>query len=399
MDDDLLFIKSNQIQPKRISITNIFPLFLNSIFSPILLLSILFSFSFENSEITIYFKVTGNDIYIINKEFYKDPSQIIVNGELRETCKKTCTFEETPNTVVIKFEDVLESTENMFKDMTDILEIDLTNFDFSKVESMASMFYNCKYLQKIIFGNMDTSSVKNMNQLFDGCQTLTSIDLSKFKTSSVTNMRKLFSNCGSLKSIDLTSFNTQNVENIEDLFGGCQQLTSVDFSKFDSSKVKNMRGVFYNCYKLLFLDLSNFSTDSLNNIPYMFSGCKALIYLNIRPFKINSGVWTEAIFRSTPSYLKICLEDSSTKELLSSTGKTFDCSNTCFNKEINFKLDLVNHECVTNCNQHYEYGNYCYSSCPAGTYPKEDEYSCLKYLEKGYYISYYLENSVYKKCY
>ena len=199
MDDDLLFIKSNQIQPKRSSITNIFPLFLNSIFSPILLLSILFSFSFENSEITIYFKVTGNDIYIINKEFYKDPSQIIVNGELRETCKKTCTFEETPNTVVIKFEDVLESTENMFKDMTDILEIDLTNFDFSKVESMASMFYNCKYLQKIIFGNMDTSSVKNMNQLFDGCQTLTSIDLSKFKTSSVTNMRKLFSNCGSLK--------------------------------------------------------------------------------------------------------------------------------------------------------------------------------------------------------
>ena len=131
----------------------------------------------------------------------------------------------------------------------------------------------------------------------------------------------------------------------------------------------------------------------------MFSGCKALIYLNIRSFKIYSGVWTEAIFRSTPSYLKICLEDSPTKELLSSTGKTFDCSNTCFNKEINFKLDLVNHECVTNCNQHYEYGNYCYSSCPAGTYPKEDEYSCLKYLEKGYYISYYLENNVYKKCY
>jgi hypothetical protein len=45
----------------------------------------------------------------------------------------------------------------------------------------------------------------------------------------------------------------------------------------------------------------------------MFSGCKALIYLNIRSFKINSGVWTEAIFRSTPSYLKICLEDSATK--------------------------------------------------------------------------------------
>ena len=309
-------------------------------YSTILLFSILFSFTNENSEITIYFKVTGYDIYIINRAFYKDPSQIIVNGQLRDSYKKTCTFEDTPNTVVIKFDDdQLISTENMFKEVPDILEIDLTNFDFSKVESMASMFYGCTNLQKIIFGNIDTSSLKNMLQLFDGCQTLTSIDLSKFKTSSVTNMKRLFANCGSLETMDLTSFNTQNVEDMEDLFGNCRKLTSVDFSKFDSSKVKNMRGVFYNCNKLKFLDLSNFNTDSLTNIPYMFSGCKELIYLNIRHFKIKNGVWTEAIFRSTPSYLKICLEDSETQGLLSSTGKSFDCSNTCFNKEINFKLD------------------------------------------------------------
>ena len=75
-------------------------------------------------------------------------------------------------------------------------------------------------------------------------------------------------------------------------------------------------------------------------------------------------------------------------------GKLEDVCLERYLDEINFKLDLVNHECVTNCNQHYEYGNYCYSSCPAGTYPKKDEYSCLKYLEKGYYISYYLENNV-----
>ena len=185
------------------------------------------------------------------------------------------------------------------------------------------------------------------------------------------------------------------------MFGFCKQLTSIDFSNFSSAKVKNMRGIFYNDNNLLFLDLSNFNTDSLNNIPYMFSGCSSLIYLNIRPFKIKSEVWTEAIFRSTPSYLKICLEDPETQSLLSSTGKSFDRSNTCFDKDIDFKLDLVDHECITNCSnlQHYQLGNYCYNNCPSGFYPIEGEYRCLKYISTGYYIHYYYESSMYKRCF
>ena len=50
----------------------------------------------------------------------------------------------------------------MFEGVTTMKEIDLSNFDTSKVTTMASMFNQCVDLEKITFGNIVTSSVKNM---------------------------------------------------------------------------------------------------------------------------------------------------------------------------------------------------------------------------------------------
>ena len=348
----------------------------------------------ENSEIKLSIQGTGN-LEFINSNFYKEPSQVKVNGEIKASCKKTCEFENSPNEVIINFDENLNSGKNMFNGMSNILEIDLSNCQFSQVSSMEAMFCGCSNLKKINFGNIDTSSVQNMYQLFHGCVSLTTLDVSKFNTASVTSMKKMFAVCEKLISIDITNFNTQNVLDLEDMFGGCKTLSSIDFSSFDTSKVRNMRGIFYNCHNLKFLDLSNFSTDSLTNIPYTFSGCTSLIYLNLLNVRIRSGIWTESIFRSTPNYLKICISDPNTISLLSSTGKTFDCSDPCFDKTTDFKLDLVSHSCVINCDNHYEYENYCYGNCPSKTYPIEGQYLCLKNKPDGYY----LDSNKYKKCF
>ena len=54
----------------------------------------------------------------------------------------------------------------MFADLKNIVKIDLTKFDFSKVKGMAGMFSNCNGLTSIKFGNLSNykfNSKLNLN--------------------------------------------------------------------------------------------------------------------------------------------------------------------------------------------------------------------------------------------
>ena len=162
----------------------------------------------EHSIINIITYGEGKDIYFMNEGFYLNPSEVIVNGEVKGNRIKKFHFEHEVNNVTIKFDEPINSFEKMFKDLTNIIEVDLSYVDSSKIKSMASMFNGCSNLKKINFCNLNTSSVENMAELFHGCKKLTSIDVSNFDTSSVTSLNSTFRNCESLKSINVTNFNT-----------------------------------------------------------------------------------------------------------------------------------------------------------------------------------------------
>ena len=53
----------------------------------------------------------------------------------------------------------------MFFNLSNIIEIDLSNFDFSRVITMEKMFMKCANLKKVNLGNMDTSLVTSLNSL------------------------------------------------------------------------------------------------------------------------------------------------------------------------------------------------------------------------------------------
>ena len=173
------------------------------------------------SEINLIITGNNSNSHVLSNNFAGEPSQILVNGEVNASCNKMCWLSNGINNVTIRFEEQLESCKNMFQGLTNIIEIDLSNFDTSKVKDMSYMFNNCENLEKIIFGNINTSLVENMEYLFHGLKKIISIDVSKFVTSSVTNMEKLFCQCNSLKSIDVSNFNTSKVENMYDLFAYC----------------------------------------------------------------------------------------------------------------------------------------------------------------------------------
>ena len=96
----------------------------------------------------------------------------------------------------------MTSCKEMFKDLNDIISIDFSNFDTSKVTEMTSMFYSCT-VKSINFYNFNTSIVTDMSSMFAGSSQITSLDLSSFRTSNVKNMNYMFHYCISLKEINL----------------------------------------------------------------------------------------------------------------------------------------------------------------------------------------------------
>ena len=141
----------------------------------------------------------------------------------------------------------------------------------------SKMFYSEPYVQKIRnvleidLSNFDTSKVTNMSNMFLGMSNLTSLNLSNFDTSQVTNMAGMFFNLLLLTTLDFSSFNTSKVTSMSNMFNNMPSLTTLDLSSFDTSNVTDMRYMFFSMSNLTTLDLSNFNTSQVTNMNGMFS--------------------------------------------------------------------------------------------------------------------------------
>jgi len=352
----------------------------------------------EKSEIKLIIICQGKrELNFLNNLFYKEPSDVIINEISKPSCKKSCELVEGLNNITIKFNNFIESCENMFQEITSIIEIDLSNFDSSRVTSMHRMFSDCSNLQKITLGNINTSSVINMEELFNNCQNLTIIDRLNFNVSSVNNMRGMFRHCESLNSLAL-EFNPKNVEDMNEMFAYCYKIIFVKLINFNGLKVQNMEGMFYKDYELKFVDLSNFHGASLTNVKSMFRFCNSLIFINLYSYKINTGTIITYLFDSTFSNLKICINNEFTRKGLQKYySNKFDCSDICFNKDR--KIDFKENKCLKNCEESdykYEYDNFCYPKCPDKTYQIDKEYKCVENTPIGYYLD---NDLIFKRCY
>ena len=130
----------------------------------------------------------------------------------------------------------------------------------------SEMFYSDLYAEQRIknildldLSNFDTSKVTNMSYMFNGMFNLTSLDLSNFDTSKVTNMTSMFSHMANLTALNLSSFNTSNVTNMMLMFFDMHNLITLDLSNFDTSNVTDMLQMFA-------LDDRDISKDKLETI-------------------------------------------------------------------------------------------------------------------------------------
>ena len=144
----------------------------------------------------------------------------------------------------------------LLKERKDNNVIDLNDIDISNVTDMSYLFQTVNLSQKIInidVSNWNMSKVENIDEMFFRCENLESIgDLSSWNVSNVNTMYETFLFCQNLKSIgNLFRWNVSKVTNMESMFSHCENLKSVgDLSKWNVSKVEDMEGMFEHCYNL-----------------------------------------------------------------------------------------------------------------------------------------------------
>ncbi|EQB1799740.1 BspA family leucine-rich repeat surface protein [Listeria monocytogenes] len=190
----------------------------------------------------------------------------------------------------------LLTTEGMFKNCSNLMEVDLSGLDTSAVTTMWDMFSSCRALEELDVSHFDTSSVTNMSYMFYDNRNLEVLDVSHLDTSSVTNMYAMFEDCTSLEELDVSHFDTSSVTDMYRVFNGCEKLKKLDVSNFDTSSATAMVQMFRNCSALEKLDVSNFNTSLVTDMRAMFAGCTSLEALDVSNFDTSSVTNMAAMF-------------------------------------------------------------------------------------------------------
>ena len=201
------------------------------------------------------------------------------------------------------------------QEIKNILDIDLSNFDTSKVINMDSMFVYMSKLTTLNLSNFDTSKVTNMNNMFYHMSALTTINLSSFDTSNVTDMSGMFSGMSKLTTLNLSHFDTSKVTNMGFMFSDMFNLTTLDISSFDTSKVTSMRYMFDDMSKLTTLNLSHFDTSKVTNMGYMFSGMSNLTNLDLSSFDTSMVTDMYAMFSDMSNLTALNLSNFDTSKV------------------------------------------------------------------------------------
>ena len=169
----------------------------------------------------------------------------------------------------------------MFEGVSNLTNLDISNFNTDKVTDMALMFAGMTKLEQLDVSNFNTNNTASMAGMFEGVSNLTNLDISNFNTDKVTDMALMFAGMTKLEQLDVSNFNTNNTVRMPGMFEGVSNLTNLDISNFNTDKVTDMARMFAGMTKLEQLNLSNFSTNGVSITTGMFEGASNLKNLKL----------------------------------------------------------------------------------------------------------------------
>ena len=164
--------------------------------------------------------VSRNTI-ILSNEFQKADGvnfDIEIDGKIVKYTKEYRFKEAGLNTVKFILYSPI-SIDFMFKDVFDVVSIDMHSEKNLEIKSMISAFEDCQSLYEITIKGFDTSKVTSMKKLFYRTS-ISQIDISDLSTKSVTDMSYMFASTD-ISKIDVSTMDTSKVETMESMFQFC----------------------------------------------------------------------------------------------------------------------------------------------------------------------------------
>ena len=265
-------------------------------------------------EIKLWLDSTDKTAY-----YYTEPEKVYLNTDSSEMFFSKFAEQKTRNVLDIDLSNFdtskVEDMHWMFTGMSSLTSLNLTNFDTSKVTSMISMFQGMSNLATLNLSNFDTSKVTNMSYMFTDMPSLTSLNLSSFDTSNVTDMSWMFKGVSNLTTLNLSNFDTSKVTNMKAMFNDMRNLTTLNLSNFNTSNVTDMSYMFAAMPNLTTLNLSNFNTSKVTDMSYMFNGMSNLTTLNLSSFDTSNVTKMNWMFRYVPNLTTLNLSNFNTSKV------------------------------------------------------------------------------------
>ena len=147
-----------------------------------------------------------------------------------------------------------------------------------------SLFAGLENVESYDFEYARTDLLNNLSYAFRENKKIKEIDLSNFDTSKLTFMYATFANDEELESINFNNWSPK-LSGFSQAFMGCKKLTYLDLSKFDVSKVDNFLQLFYNAYSLTKLNISTWSPNKVSSMNLMFKSNKNIKEIDLSGFK------------------------------------------------------------------------------------------------------------------
>ena len=227
----------------------------------------------------------------------------------------------------------------LFSYLENLAIIDVSFLDTSNVTYMTHMFYNTINLKNLDVSNWDTSKVITMQSIFNRSG-ITNLNLSNWNVSNVTNMRDMFYNCSNLSNLNLNSWNVSKVTNMYQMFQRCSSLTTLDLSKWDVSKVTTMYQMFYETTNLTNLNINGWNTSNVTSMYQMFYNSTSLTSLDLSSFNTSNVTDMFRIFYATGyNSTAFTLNLGNQFDTSKVTNMSYMFYNTGYNSTI-FTLDL-----------------------------------------------------------
>ena len=265
-------------------------------------------------EIKLWLDPTDKTAY-----YYAEPEKVYLNKRSNEMFFSKSDEQKIKNILEIDLSNFdtskVTSMGLMFYGMSNVTALDLSNFDTSKVTNMGNMFSSMTNLTSLNLSSFNTSEVTNMGFMFYGIPNLTSLDLSNFDTSRTTKMSFMFYGMRNLTALNLSSFNTSQVTDMSGMFSSMPSLASLNLSNFDTSNVTDMHNMFYDTSSLTTLNLSNFDTSKVTDMNYMFHNTSSLTSLNLSNFDTSKVTNMEAMFSDMSGLTSLDLSNFDTSQV------------------------------------------------------------------------------------